>query len=195
MEGIKEIKRTFFRDLEVILAQGDITRAPAEAIVNAANKYLMHGGGVALAIAREATGGDPSKYIEISQRAMAEQVGRMYIEHGEVVVTPGMKLEERGIKYVIHTVGPRCQGRWDPSLKSKLRMAIMAALEKADQLGVSSVAFPAISSGIYGCPFPQVIETFIECFSIFSNEAKNVKKVYLVIYEERRAKEAAKFFI
>jgi len=192
---IKEIKKTFIGNLEVILAQGDITQAPVEAIVNAANKFLIHGGGVALAIAREATGGSPTKYVEVSQKAMAEQVGRMYIEHGEVVVTPGMELEKRGIKYVIHTVGPKCQGRWDPSLKSKLRMAIMGALEKAEELGVSSVAFPMISAGIYGCPFREVLLTFLECLSMFSREAKNVKKVYLVIYDEKRAKEAAKYFV
>ncbi len=70
-----------------IVRGGDVTRFPAEAIVNAANRYLEHGGGVAYAIARAAAG-DVSEYIRISKEAMREQLGKDYIDHGEVVVTP-----------------------------------------------------------------------------------------------------------
>lgn len=165
------------------IVRGDITKFPAEAIVNAANRYLQHGGGVAYAIAKAAAG-NVAEYIRISREAMREQLGKDSIEHGEVVVTPALRLEEYGIKYVIHTVGPYCGGIWDDDKKEKLKKAILGALKKADELGVKSVAFPAISAGIYGCPLEEVVRTFSEAVEEFSKEAESVKSVYLVLYSE-----------
>ncbi|AHL23411.1 [protein ADP-ribosylglutamate] hydrolase [Thermococcus nautili] len=167
--------------LEVV--KGDITRFPAEAIVNAANRYLEHSGGVAYAIARAAAG-DAREYIRISKEALREQLGKDSIEHGEVVVTPAMRLEQYRIRYVIHTVGPYCGGVWDGNKKEKLRKAILGALRKADELGVKSIAFPAISAGIYGCPLEEVVRTFKETVEEFLREARSVEKVYLVLYSE-----------
>ncbi|ACJ17145.1 histone macroH2A-related protein (C-terminus) [Thermococcus onnurineus NA1] len=166
------------------VVMGDITRFPAEAIVNAANRYLEHGGGVAYAIAKAAAG-DVREYIRISKEAMHEQLGKDSIEHGEVVVTPALGLERYGIKYVIHAVGPYCGGRWDEDKKEKLRKAILGALRKAEELGVKTIAFPAISAGIYGCPLEGVVRTFQETVEEFSQEAKSLEKVYLVLYSER----------
>ncbi|WP_297070104.1 [protein ADP-ribosylglutamate] hydrolase [Thermococcus sp.] len=163
------------------MVRGDITRFPAGAIVNAANKHLEHGGGVAYAIAKAAAG-NAREYIRISREAMREQLGKSSIEHGEVVVTPAMRLEKYGIKYVIHTVGPYCGGRWDLDKKEKLKKAVLGALRKAEELDITSVAFPAISAGIYGCPLGEVVKTFKEVIGEFSNEAKSVEKVYLVLY-------------
>ncbi|WP_297536357.1 [protein ADP-ribosylglutamate] hydrolase [Thermococcus sp.] len=177
--------------LEVV--KGDITRFPAEAIVNAANRYLEHGGGVAYAIAKAAAG-DAGEYIRISKEAMREQLGKDSIEHGEVVVTPAMRLERYGIKYVIHTVGPYCGGVWDEDKREKLRRAILGALRKADELGVKSVAFPAISAGIYGCPLEEVVRTFKETVEEFSRQARSVEKVYLVLYSDDAYRTALEVF-
>ncbi|KUH33150.1 hypothetical protein APY94_07015 [Thermococcus celericrescens] len=166
------------------IVRGDITRFPAEVIVNAANKYLEHGGGVAYAIAKAAAG-DPVEYIRISKKALMEQIGKDFIEHGEVVVTPALRLEKPGIKHVIHTVGPYCGGIWDEDKKEKLRKAILGALRKAEELGVKTIAFPAVSAGIYGCPLEEVVKTFKEVVKEFGKEAKSVEKVYLVLYSER----------
>ncbi|ASJ05515.1 [protein ADP-ribosylglutamate] hydrolase [Thermococcus barossii] len=165
------------------IVRGDITRFPVEAIVNAANKYLEHGGGVAYAIARAAAG-NVAEYIRISKEAMREQLGKSSIEHGEVVVTPALRLEQYGIRYVIHTVGPYCGGVWDGERKEKLRKAILGALRKADELGVKTIAFPAISAGIYGCPLEEVVRTFKETVEEFLKEARSIEKVYLVLYSE-----------
>ncbi|AEH24443.1 [protein ADP-ribosylglutamate] hydrolase [Pyrococcus yayanosii] len=173
------------------IVRGDITKFPAEAIVNAANRYLEHGGGVAYAIAKAAAG-DVREYIRISKAAIREQLGKDWIDHGEVVVTPAMNLERHGVKYVIHTVGPYCGGRWDAEKREKLRKAVLGALRKAEELGVRTVAFPAISAGIFGCPLEEVVRTFKKVMEEFMKEAKNVEKVYLVLYSEedyRRALE------
>ncbi|WP_456421518.1 [protein ADP-ribosylglutamate] hydrolase [Thermococcus sp.] len=167
--------------LEVV--KGDITRFPAEVIVNAANRYLEHGGGVAYAIAKAAAG-NVEEYIRISKREMRKQLGKSSIEHGEVVVTPAMRLEKFGVKYVIHTVGPYCGGKWDGDKRQKLRKAILGALRKAEELGVKTIAFPAISAGIYGCPLEEVVKTFKEVVEEFSMKARSVEKVYLVLYSD-----------
>jgi len=177
--------------MEFEIVRGDITRFPAEAIVNAANKYLEHGGGVAYAIAKAAAG-NAREYVRISKEAMREQLGKDHIEHGEVVVTPALRLEEHGIRYVIHTVGPYCGGVWDEDKKEKLRKAILGVLRKADELGAKTIAFPAISAGIYGCPLEEVVKTFKEVVEEFRKEEESVENVYLVLYSERDYKRALK---
>ncbi|HIP62975.1 MAG TPA: [protein ADP-ribosylglutamate] hydrolase [Archaeoglobus profundus] len=185
----KELK---LNGLTFKIAKGDITKYPAEAIVNAANKYLEHGGGVALAIAKAATEGNPEKYTQLSKEEMLKQIGRDYIEHGEVVVTPSLALEKYGIKYVIHTVGPICNGLWNDDLKEKLKKALIAPLKKADELGLKSIAFPAISAGIYGCPLEEVVKTFVEVIKEFAGITKNIREVSLVLYDEESVKRALK---
>lgn len=176
-------------NLVLKLAGGDITRYPARAIVNAANKRLEHGGGVAYAIAK-ACAGNTLEYTRISKKAMREQIGRDYIEHGEVVVTPGMNLEKRGIRYVIHTVGPRCDGRWNDEMERDLYLAFLAPLRKAEELELESIAFPAVSAGIYGCPLEDVVRTFAMAVKDFSEKTKHLKEVSLVIYERESAETA-----
>lgn len=171
-------------NLKVKLLKGDITKCGAEAIVNAANKYLEHGGGVALAIAKACVG-DAEKYTQISKEAMKEQLGKDFMDHGEVVVTPSFNLEKFGTKYVIHTVGPICSRRWNDELREKLYKAFMAPLKKAEELGVKSIAFPAVSAGIYGCLLEEVVRTFLDVVREFAETAKNVKEVYLVIYGDK----------
>ncbi len=167
-------------DKKIIITYGDITKFPADAIVNAANKYLSHGGGVALAIARSAAG-DPEKYTRLSQEECIKQVGKPYIDHGEVVVTPAMNLERYGIKYVIHTVGPICGGKWDTDKEDKLKKAYLGAMKKADELKLSSVAFPLISAGIYRCPREKSLEIFKQTAREFLKTSKHVKNVIMVL--------------
>ncbi|MET1125184.1 MAG: [protein ADP-ribosylglutamate] hydrolase [Archaeoglobaceae archaeon] len=190
MRIVKELE---VGNIRLKLVQGDITQYSADAIVNAANKHLEHGGGVAAAIAR-ACAGDAGEYTRISKEEMRKQIGRDYIEHGEVVVTPAMRLSERGVKYVIHTVGPICGGKWNEELKDKLYRALKAPLEKAKELGLESIAFPAVSAGIYGCPLEEVVKTFLEVVEEFSSNPGSLKEVALVLYDEASVEKAKKFF-
>jgi len=190
MKVVREIK---VDNLIFKLVQGDITRYPADVIVNAANKNLEHFGGVALAIAKACVG-DAEEYTRISKDAMREQVGKDQIEHGEVVVTPSFKLEEIGIKHVIHTVGPVCGGEWSDELREKLFKALMAPLKKAEDLKVNSIAFPAVSAGIYGCPLENVVKTLLDAVEMFSKESEYVKEVSLVLFSDEDVERALKVF-
>ncbi|MGH8924748.1 MAG: macro domain-containing protein [Acidimicrobiia bacterium] len=124
--------------IEVV--HGDLTQQRVDAIVNAANEYLAHGGGVAAAIVR--AGGD----------AIQEESDRWVTEHGPV--QPGQAAVTAAgtlpAGKVIHIVGPRFQkGRDNAAL---LKQAVEAALDAAQANQLRSVALPAISAGIFGYP-------------------------------------------
>ncbi|MEJ5201295.1 MAG: macro domain-containing protein [Anaerolineales bacterium] len=126
-----------FHRLEIV--HGDLTEESVDAIVNAANSHLAHGAGVAGAIVRR--GG-----IQI-QRESDEWVRRYGpVSHAEPAYTSGGNLPCR---FVIHAVGP-IWGEGDED--RKLAAAISGSLHLADQLGVTSLAFPPISTGIFGFP-------------------------------------------
>ena len=137
MAGIRELA---VGKATIALIQGDITRQAVDAIVNAANQHLLHGGGVAAAISRA---GGPS--IDEESRRVAP------CPTGGAVVTGGGRLPAR---YVIHAVGPvwRGGGSREPEL---LASAYHSSLARASELGLRSVAFPSISTGIYGYPIEQ----------------------------------------
>jgi O-acetyl-ADP-ribose deacetylase (regulator of RNase III) len=117
------------------LVQGDITERDVDAIVNAANSYLQHGGGVAGAIVRK--GG------QIIQEE-SDRIGFVHV--GNAAVTVGGKLPA---KFVIHAVGPRMgEGDEDNKLVSAVRSSLLLAAQK----GLKSISIPAISSGIFGFP-------------------------------------------
>lgn len=117
------------------LVQGDITEREADAIVNAANSHLQHGGGVAGAIVRK--GG----------RIIQEESDRIgFTPVGSAVITGAGRLPAR---FVIHAVGPR-MGEGDED--NKLKKAVLNSLLLASRKNLKSISLPAISSGIFGFP-------------------------------------------
>jgi O-acetyl-ADP-ribose deacetylase (regulator of RNase III) len=122
--------------------RGDVTRQRVDAIVNAANEALRQGGGVCGAIFRAAGPGE----LAAACAAVAP------CPTGEARITPAFGLERsHGVRYVIHAVGPVWQGggRGEPEL---LRGCYRAALSLAEAHGVRAIAFPSISTGIFGYP-------------------------------------------
>ncbi|MEJ2697694.1 MAG: macro domain-containing protein [Candidatus Sulfobium sp.] len=117
------------------LVQGDITARDVDAIVNAANSHLQHGGGVAGAIVRK--GGQ-------TIQEESDRIG--FTPVGSAVITGGGKLPA---KFVIHAVGPR-MGEGDED--DKLKGAVLSSLELASQKKLLSISLPAISSGTFGFP-------------------------------------------
>lgn len=151
-------------DKKVIIKQSDITEEQVDAIVNAANPYLKHGGGVAGAIVRK--GG---KIIQEE----SDKIG--YVPVGEVAVTTAGKLKA---KYVIHAVGPRW-GEGDE--EAKLRRAVRNALSKATELKLKSIAMPAISTGIFGYPKEEGTRVILdEVVNFLKQETTTVNEVRLV---------------
>jgi O-acetyl-ADP-ribose deacetylase (regulator of RNase III) len=126
----------------ITLAKGDITAQHVDAIVNAANSSLMGGGGVDGAIHR---GGGPEILAEC--RALrAAKYGRG-LPTGQAVATTAGRLPAR---WVIHTVGPVWSASEDRS--AALASCYRESLRVADELGARTVAFPAVSTGVYGWP-------------------------------------------
>jgi O-acetyl-ADP-ribose deacetylase (regulator of RNase III) len=139
-----EVSRATGAPAWIELQAGDITKIRADAIVNAANEYLAGGGGVDGAIHRAA---GPDLMAELRSRYRG-------CPTGSAVVTGSGRLAEHGIQWVVHAVGPRWRGggQGEPEL---LASAYATALHLADHAGARTVAFPAISAGIYGYPLNE----------------------------------------
>ena len=127
---------------EIVVVEGDLTTQEVDAIVNAANSTLLGGGGVDGAIHRA---GGPSILAECREiRRTTFQGG---LPTGRAVATAGGNLPAR---WVIHTVGPVYAGSADPA--GELASCHTESLRVADELGARTVAFPAISTGVFGYP-------------------------------------------
>lgn len=136
----------------ITIKRGDITREDVDAIVNAANEYMLGGGGVDGAIHRAAG----PELLEAC-RAVAEVQPGVRCPTGEARITPGFRLPAR---HVIHTVGPVYSGK--PSDAVLLGNAYRNSLELAVEHGLSTVAFPAISCGVYGYPLPAAARVSLD---------------------------------
>jgi O-acetyl-ADP-ribose deacetylase (regulator of RNase III) len=131
--------------VQISVARGDLTQVGVDAIVNAANSSLMGGGGVDGAIHRA---GGPAILAACKEiRATTWPDG---LPTGEAVATTGGRLPAR---WVIHTVGPIYRQESDPA--SLLARCHTSSLRVADEVGAATVAFPAISCGIYGYPVAE----------------------------------------
>jgi O-acetyl-ADP-ribose deacetylase (regulator of RNase III) len=150
-------ERSLSAQTRLQLVQGDLTEAKVDAIVNAANRHLQHGGGVAGAITRR--GG----YV-IQQESDAWVQAHGTVSHAEPAWTSAGKLPCR---YVIHSVGP-IWGSGDED--SKLKAAVKGSLALADRLSLQSVAFPAISTGIYGFPKRRAAQIMLETIPAYFDE-------------------------
>jgi O-acetyl-ADP-ribose deacetylase (regulator of RNase III) len=154
------------------LVQGDITKQATDAIVNAANSGLMGGGGVDGAIHRA---GGPAIMEEC--RKIREQIG--HLPAGKAVITTGGRLKA---KHVIHTVGPIWHGgdRGEPEL---LASAYRESLKLADEKGLRSISFPAISTGAYGYPIEAAAKIALETAIDFAKQSRSLDEVAFVLFD------------
>ena len=137
------------------LVRGDITEEETDAIVNAANERLQHGGGVAGAIVRK--GG----------RIIQEESNRIgYVPTGSAAITGAGNLKA---KWVIHAVGPVFREN-DPDMDELLASALKKALVLAHEKGITSIAIPAISSGIFGFPKERCAKILLDTAVNFLQE-------------------------
>ena len=157
----------------ISVKQGDITTMTTDAIVNAANSSLLGGGGVDGAIHRK---GGP-QILEECKVIRNKQGG---CATGEAVITSGGLLPA---KFVIHTVGPVWHGG-NSNEKQLLANAYKNSLKIAEEKNLSSVAFPNISTGVYGFPKQMAAEIAISSVKEFMKNAGSVKEVIFVCYDE-----------
>lgn len=149
------------------IVHNDITKMHTDAIVNAANPHLLMGGGVCGAVFNAA---GPDKLGRECRKLAPCPVG-------SAVITGGYGLPAR---YVIHAVGPVWRGG-DRGERALLAGAYRSALELAEEHGCGSVAFPLISSGIYGYPKPEAFQVAVDTIREFLD--KEELDVYLVVFD------------
>jgi O-acetyl-ADP-ribose deacetylase (regulator of RNase III) len=154
------------------LVQGDITRMETDAIVNAANEQLAHGGGVAGAIARQG-GAD----IQRESDAWVRQHGR--VATGSAAITGGGKLPAR---YVIHAVGPRYHHESRPA--ELLAAAVHSSLSLADEHGLKSIALPAISTGIFGYPLEEAAHVMVSAAVDYLRDETGLERLVFCLYDQ-----------
>ncbi|MGO4589559.1 O-acetyl-ADP-ribose deacetylase [Paenarthrobacter sp. 2TAF44] len=167
--------------MQIEILPGDITMRDVDAIVNAANSSLLGGGGVDGAIHRAAGPELLEACREVRRSKLPDG-----LPVGAAVVTPGFGLPAR---WVIHTVGPnRHAGQTDPAL---LASCFRESLKAAVEVGARSVAFPAISAGIYGWDAREVAKVALDAVRSFSSEssagattASGLELVEFVLFSE-----------
>jgi len=151
----------------VKIVRGDITEEDVDAIVNAANSYLKHGGGVAGAILRN--GG----------RIIQEESDKIgYVPVGTAAVTSAGNLKA---KFIIHAVGP-VWGEGDED--SKLRSAVLSALRLGEEKGIKSISLPAISTGIFGFPKERGAGIILKAIMDFIDDGTSIQEIRICNIDE-----------
>ena len=156
---------------EIELVQGDITESDTDAIVNAANSQLELGAGVAGAIRSK---GGPSIQEE------CDAIGHCPV--GGAVITGGGDLKTR---HVIHAVGPR-QGEGDE--EAKLKNATLNSLKVAEKNNLKSIAFPAISTGIYGFPIDACARIMLATVKEYLSGTTGLQRVVFALFDDKSFK-------
>ena len=168
------VEKKFPAGQSLQIAQGDITIEETDAIVNAANEHLAHGGGVAWAISKK--GG--SKIQEESDEWIRRHG---LVSHAHPAWTSGGLLPA---KFVIHAVGP-VWGETDDDDKN-LSAAVTGALQTADELKCESISMPAISTGIFGFPKDRAAGIMFKAAAEYfeSNPNSSLKQVRIVLFDK-----------
>lgn len=167
------VEKKFTAGQSLQIAQGDITIEEVDAIVNAANEHLAHGGGVAWAISNR---GGPK--IQEESDAWVREHGP--VSHAHPAWTSGGLLPA---KFVIHAVGPV----WgDGGEDKKLSDAVTGSLRVADELKCETVSMPAISTGIFGFPRERAAGIIFKAVAAYfkKNANSGLKQVRVVLFDQ-----------
>ncbi|KAF3837265.1 hypothetical protein F7725_004729 [Dissostichus mawsoni] len=156
--------------LQVLVCQGDISKQEADALVNAANEDLDHGGGVAAALSKA---GGPQ--VQKESRALVKQTGK--IPTGDAVVTTGGNLN---CKNLVHAVGP-VGGKAGGQERVLLEKTVKSALNLAEMMEFRSIAMPCISSGVFGVPVTVCSEAIVTAVKEFCSQGgRSLRRIILI---------------
>jgi O-acetyl-ADP-ribose deacetylase len=154
------------------LSRGDITQAPVDAIVNAANEQLVHAGGLAAAI------------VQRGGQVIQQQSADWLAQHGPVTHTRPAITSAGALpcRYILHAVGP-IWGSGDEA--GKLDQAVRGALRTADELNLDSLAMPAISTGIFGFPKEQAARVILGALAGYFQQAEHsgLRQIEVILYD------------
>lgn len=156
--------------MKIEFIKGDITQQDTEAVGNAANRHLAGGGGVDGAIHRA---GGPEIMKELKEKYQG-------CPTGSAVITGGGKLKA---KYILHAVGPIYSGK--PKDRELLAGAYQKSLELCSRHGIRSVAFPSISTGVYGYPVEKAARVALETASAYLKTHSEIKLVRFVLFDDK----------
>ena len=159
------MKEIHVKNSIIKLVQGDITESETDAIVNAANAQLILGGGVAGAIRKK---GGPTIQEECNK------IGGTFV--GGAVITTGGNLKA---KHVIHAVGPRME---EGNEDDKLKNATLNSLKLMDENKLKTIAFPAISTGIFGYPIDRCSKIMISTAKDYLSGNTQIDEVIFCLY-------------
>jgi putative ATPase len=164
---------SFANEISFEIVQGDITVEQVDAIVNAANEHLAHGGGLAAIIARKG-----SPVINAESAAWVEQHGP--VTHKQPAYTSAGDMPAR---YVIHAVGP-VWGSGDED--AKLWDAVTGSLNRAMELKLNSIALPAISTGIFGFPKERAARIMFKAIEAWctENTETSIRNIRLTLFDK-----------
>ncbi|XP_078131653.1 protein mono-ADP-ribosyltransferase PARP14-like isoform X3 [Sander vitreus] len=169
--GDTTVARYSLRDgFQVLVCQGDITKQDADALVNAANEDLDHGGGVAAALSKV---GGPQ--VQKESRAIVKQTGK--VPTGDVVVTTGGNLKCKKLLHAVGPVGGKSGGREGVLLEK----TVQKALNLAELMEFRSIAIPCISSGVFGVPVTVCSEAIVTAVNKFGSQGgRSLSRVILI---------------
>ena len=154
-------------DVTLELRQADITTMDVDAIVNAANNSLLGGGGV-----------DGAIHHAAGPQLLAECRTLGGCETGQAKITHGYRLKAR---HVIHTVGPIYSGT--PRDAQLLSAAVRNSLRLADEHHLASIAFPSISTGVYGYPMADAAHVILSTILAYLNDETHLERVIVCLYD------------
>lgn len=177
-KGNEKRDEIIINNTKLVILKGDITKLQVDAIVNAANERLQGGGGVDGAIGRVA-----GRKIYDECKAILDERKITALPAGEAVITSAGKME--GVKHVIHTPGPRWYGG-DKGEAQLLKNSYVNSLNLAKENDCKTVAFPSISTGIFGYPLEQAANIAIsETVDMIKSGEYSPDMVIFILFDEK----------
>lgn len=171
-----------FKGIKIVSTKGDITAQKVDSIVNAANEQLKAGSGVCGAIFKAAGKQKLQKACDKFQ----SKKNKVRCLVGQARITPSFDLKKKGIKFVVHAVGPDCRKIKNKHLVSSyLSNAYKNSLKLANSKKLKSIAFPFISSAVFACPKPFAADTAAKAIKNYiSNHRTSLKEIRFVLFSD-----------